>query len=138
MSIQTDVTVIEPVTTPRRARGQRVRSVRSQNVAKRAVFYLFMAVATCIVLYPAAWMLMSSFKPSDQIVGNVSLIPDPFTLANYAKALTGIAGVSFWTFFTNSLILATLSVLGSCSRRPWRPTPSRAAGSPGARCGSRS
>lgn len=112
MSIQTDVTVIEPVTTPRRGRGQRVRSVRSENFAKRAVFYLFMAVATCIVLYPAAWMLMSSFKPSDEIVGNVSLIPDPFTLANYAKALTGIAGVSFWTFFTNSLILATLSVLG--------------------------
>jgi multiple sugar transport system permease protein len=71
-----------------------------------------------VILYPAVWMLSSSFKPSSDIVGNVSLVPDAATWANFAKALDGIGGVSFWTFFTNSLILAVGSVVGitlSCS-----------------------
>jgi len=63
-------------------------------------------------------MLMSSFKPSSEIVGNVSLIPTDFTVANFQKAIEGIGGVSFWTFFMNSTILAVGSVIGitlSCS-----------------------
>ncbi len=57
-------------------------------------------------------------QPSSQIVGNVSLIPTDATLANFQKAIEGIGGVSFWTFFTNSVILAVGSVVGitlSCS-----------------------
>lgn len=82
------------------------------------VFHLVSWVVLIVILYPAVWMLMSTFKPSNQIVGNVSLLPSEFTVANYTKALSGIGGVSFWTFFQNSLLLAVLSVVGvtiSCS-----------------------
>lgn len=81
-------------------------------------FHVFALVILVVILYPAVWMLMSTFKPSNQIVGQVSLIPANFTFANYATALQGIGGVSFWTFVTNSLILAVASVVGiliSCS-----------------------
>lgn len=65
-----------------------------------------------IVLYPAAWLLMSSFKPSSDIIGNVNLVPENGTLANYRTALGGIGGVSTWTFFLNSTILAVGAVVG--------------------------
>ncbi|WP_372492154.1 carbohydrate ABC transporter permease [Kineosporia corallincola] len=66
-----------------------------------------------VVLYPGAWMLLSSFKPTHQIVGSVSLIPEHPTLDNFRTALAGIAGVSFWRFFGNSLLLAVGSVVGT-------------------------
>ncbi|MBO3102064.1 carbohydrate ABC transporter permease [Cellulomonas fengjieae] len=94
------------------------RSTRNRKRVRSLVFHLCSLALVVIVLYPAVWMLMSSFKPSSEIVGNVSIIPTDATLANFQKAIEGIGGVSFWTFFTNSLILAVGSVVGitlSCS-----------------------
>ena len=64
------------------------------------------------MLYPPVWLLLSTFKPSSEIVGNISLIPTDPTIANYLKAIEGIGGVPIWTFFLNSLILAVGSVVG--------------------------
>ena len=84
-------------------RRRRIRSV---------LFHTFVLAVTAVVLYPALWMFMSSLKPSSDIVGNVSLLPENASLDNFIKALEGIGGVSFWTFFWNSMILAVLSVVG--------------------------
>jgi len=94
------------------------QSTKNRKRGRALVFHLCSLALIVIVLYPAVWMLMSSFKPSSEIVGNVSLIPADFTLANFQKAIEGIGGVSFWTFFMNSVILAVGSVIGitlSCS-----------------------
>lgn len=87
---------------------QHRKSVRVRSI----LFHTFVLALTAVVLYPALWMLMSSLKPSADIVGNVSLWPASASLDNFAKALEGIGGVSFWTFFWNSMILATASVVG--------------------------
>jgi len=84
-------------------RRRRIRSV---------LFHTFVLAVTAVVLYPALWMFMSSLKPTSDIVGNVSLLPVGASLDNFSKALEGIGGVSFWTFFWNSMILAVLSVVG--------------------------
>ncbi len=94
------------------------QSTKNRKRGRALVFHLCSLALIVIVLYPAVWMLMSSFKPSSEIVGNVSLIPTEFTVANFQKAIEGIGGVSFWTFFMNSTILAVGSVVGitlSCS-----------------------
>lgn len=94
------------------------RRARSRSVGRSLVFHAATIVITVVILYPAVWMLMSSLKPTHDIVGNVGLIPHEASFANFAKALGGIGGVSFWTFFTNSLVLAVGSVVGitlSCS-----------------------
>lgn len=91
---------------------------KRREMWKSLAFHSFSILVLVVILYPAVWMLMSTFKPSNEIVGSVSLIPNNPSLANYAKALEGIGGVSFWTFVTNSLILAVGSVVGiliSCS-----------------------
>jgi len=87
----------------RRRNTERVRSV---------LFHACVVAVLAVVLYPALWMLMSSLKPTADIVGNVSLWPEGASLDNFAKALQGIGGVSFWTFFLNSMILAVASVVG--------------------------
>ncbi|MCL3859480.1 carbohydrate ABC transporter permease [Actinotalea sp. K2] len=88
------------------------RRNRSTERTKSVLFHIGVLAVTAVVLYPALWMFMSSLKPTSDIVGNVSLIPDNASLANFAKALEGIGGVSFWTFFKNSMILAVASVIG--------------------------
>lgn len=75
-------------------------------------FHALVLVIAAVILYPGLWMVLSAFKPSNEIVGNVTLFPTEPTLRNFATALGGIGGVSFWTFFWNSVILAVGSVIG--------------------------
>jgi multiple sugar transport system permease protein len=71
-----------------------------------------------LMLYPLLWVVASSFKPADQIFTNVmSLLPRTVTFENYGQGWAGFGGISFATFFTNSLIYAgggtILTVVGS-------------------------
>ncbi|UFU08446.1 carbohydrate ABC transporter permease [Ruania halotolerans] len=75
-------------------------------------YHLGMIAVCAVVLYPAVWMFTSSLKPSSEIIGNISLLPENGSLDNFATALAGIGGVSFWTFFVNSVIIAVFSVVG--------------------------
>lgn len=116
-------TQIRPVVTTNGERGapapgRTQRKPRRRWGWKSVLFHLFALAVLVVILYPAVWMLMSSFKPGNEIIGSVDLIPRHGGLQNYATALKGIGGISFWTFVANSLILAVASVVGvvlSCS-----------------------
>jgi multiple sugar transport system permease protein len=86
-------------------------------VAKRiksGIFHLVALGLTAVVLYPALWMLASSFKPNSEIGGaNNSLWSSNFSFDNFVTAMDGIGGVSTMTFFTNSLILSVGAVVGT-------------------------
>ncbi|GAA4717430.1 carbohydrate ABC transporter permease [Isoptericola chiayiensis] len=88
-------------------------AARNKRRVKSVIFHAVAVGATIVVLYPAAWMLFASMKPNSDIIGNTQLIPDVWTAEHYTTALSGIGGVSFWTFFNNSLLLAVLSVVGT-------------------------
>ena len=94
--------------------GRAARRARTRRrwTGKEIVFHVVVLALLVVILYPVAWMLLSTFKPSSQIVGNAQLLPREVTFENYETALSGIGGVSFWTFFQNSTILAVLSVIG--------------------------
>jgi multiple sugar transport system permease protein len=82
------------------------------------IFHVVALALTLVVLYPAVWMIVSTFKPSHSIVGDPSLVPHHASLDNVVTALSGIGGISFWTFVGNSVLLAVASVIGvvfSCS-----------------------
>lgn len=80
---------------------------------RRVVWHAAALAILVVLLYPVAWTIGASFTPSTDIVGNLELFPAEPTGANYARATEGIAGVSVWTFFRNSVVLAGLAVLGT-------------------------
>lgn len=79
---------------------------------KTILFHGVSLVLIAVVLYPAVWMVASSFKPSSEIVGNAAIWSSNFSFDNFVKAMDGIGGVSTLQFFGNSLILAVGSVVG--------------------------
>lgn len=71
-----------------------------------------------LMMYPVLWMIISSFKPTETILTNNSLIPKNLTLMNYIKGWKGTSGTTFSTFYLNSLLMVGLAVIGnivSCS-----------------------
>lgn len=85
---------------------------------KRAVvntlYHLFTLAFACVMVYPLVWMVMSSFKDSNEIFRTAaSLIPSEFTLRNYRVGWQGFAGYGFSIFFKNSFVIAGLSTVGA-------------------------
>jgi multiple sugar transport system permease protein len=66
-----------------------------------------------VVLYPLVWVVAATFKPSQDIIGSLQLLPTEPTGANYERAVEGLAGISIARFFWNSAVLAVLSVVGT-------------------------
>ncbi len=112
MTLTDELMTTRAITTGSRAGSANRRRRTPKAMARSVAFHVLSLALLVVVLYPAAWMILSSFKPSDQIVGDVGLLPKEFTFANFAKAFDGIAGISFWTFFGNSMALAVLAVIG--------------------------
>ena len=67
-----------------------------------------------LVLYPLVWMVSTSFKPDDEIVGGISLLPKNPTLANYPAGWSTL-DVSFGRFFANSAFIAGATVVANCA-----------------------
>lgn len=81
-------------------------------------WHALLLAVLALLLYPVAWLLATSVKPTDEILSSLSLWPSRFAPENYSAALDGIAGISVWRFFTNSVVIAVGSVIGnliSCS-----------------------
>ena len=78
------------------------------------VYHIFVCAAGFIMIYPLLWMVMSSFKETTTIFTTAtSLIPEHFTLENYANGWKGFAKVSFATFFKNSLFISIVATIGT-------------------------
>ncbi|SDT12633.1 carbohydrate ABC transporter permease [Microlunatus soli] len=96
-------------TTPSRSR----RRARLRAVGQHSGLIIF----ALIMIYPLLWMLVSSFKPDNQILADPSPIPREFTLENFIQGWN-VLGQPFIVFFINSLIVTVGAILGnlfSCS-----------------------
>lgn len=95
------------------------QSVKTHSMKKRkkiltVVYHVLVAAVSLGMLYPLFWMLSSSFKPNNEIFATVgNLIPQTFTLENYANGWRGFAGLSFGVYFKNSFLIASLSAIGA-------------------------
>jgi multiple sugar transport system permease protein len=69
------------------------------------------------MLYPLIWLVISSFKPTDEIFRDPGLIPQHVTLENYPKGWTSLTN-DFGHYIANSLIVVAGAIVGnlvSCS-----------------------
>ncbi|PZE21117.1 carbohydrate ABC transporter permease [Paenibacillus xerothermodurans] len=73
----------------------------------KVVLYLILLVYAVVTLIPFFWALSSSFKPLKEIVsGNISLLPQEFTLSNYTMIFTQQPLFARWLL--NSLIIGVV------------------------------
>ena len=87
---------------------------REKRIAATVVYHVFTFLLACVMIYPLVWMVMSSFKNSNEIFRTAAkLLPDKFSLENYRVGWQGFAGYGFSTFFKNSFIIAGLSTVGA-------------------------
>lgn len=81
---------------------------------KKIVQHILMIIFTLIMLYPLAWMVMSSFKQSsDVFVDAHTLIPREWAFNNFSEGWQGFGGITFTTFFKNSFVITVISTIGS-------------------------
>ncbi len=103
----------------RRLRQGLERSVRPAPVRRRlngwtVLAYVLLSAGAVLMVFPFAWMLLSSFKDAREVL-SPAILPSRFTLASYVEVLTRTA---FPRWFLNSLIVAVLntaSVLFFCA-----------------------
>ncbi len=91
--------------------------LRNEKIRKYVRFTLLLAGAL-VMFYPLLWMISSSFKPEGTIFTDVSLIPKQFTFENYKIGWLSNGVTTFTTYFTNSILISSLCVIGnlvSCS-----------------------
>ena len=90
---------------------------RPQLNTRTVVYHAFVLAFGFIMLYPLLWMIASSFKPADEVFSTVTaLVPRHVTLENYVQGWAGFGGISFATFFRNSLIYSVAgTILVVCS-----------------------
>ena len=93
------------------------RRARTYNPVVSAVKHILLIAASFVMIYPLLWMLISSFRPTDEIFRDTSLIPSNLTLENYTYGWTAL-GQPFSAYLINSAIVVVGCILGnvvSCS-----------------------
>jgi multiple sugar transport system permease protein len=74
--------------------------------------HALLIIASIAMLYPLLWMLSASFRPQSEIFSSSSIIPSQVSFDAYLRGWNGLQ-VSFATFFSNSFLIAALSVIGN-------------------------
>lgn len=84
----------------------------SQGRSKRlrvTASYLFLLAAALWSLYPAVWVVLSSFKPGKSLFSD-TLVPKALTVAHYAELFRS-GSLMFPTWYMNTLKVAVCSML---------------------------
>ncbi len=86
---------------------------RTRQTLIKIAYHFLVVLFGLIMIYPVLWMVAGSFKDNYQILNKaLTLIPEPFKFDNFARGWAGFGRITFSTFFTNSLIITSLSTLG--------------------------
>lgn len=79
------------------------------NFIRLSGSYIILIVLSIAALYPALWILLSSFRPGKSLYSK-TFIPEQFTLAHYRELFTS-PSYMFGTWYTNTLKIAIFSML---------------------------
>ena len=111
----TTETALPPLATKPQARSHPVRRGRRRlaSLGKHAG----LTALSLLMVYPLIWLVVSSFKPNDQIFRNLSIFTTDLTLENYINGWNDLQ-FPFGLFLANSTIISVGAIIGnliSCS-----------------------
>jgi multiple sugar transport system permease protein len=89
---------------------------RQKQALRSAVYHVGVVLFCLVMIYPILWLFASSLKGPSEIFTNIyALIPNKIEWGNYADGWKGFGGISFGTFFVNSLFYSTTATLFAVS-----------------------
>ncbi|MBB6182480.1 carbohydrate ABC transporter permease [Pseudorhizobium flavum] len=83
------------------------RHMTSQRIGGRALLYLAVVILAIYSAFPIYWMIVSSLRPTQEMLLDPTLVPREWTLQYYASLL---AQTDYPRQFLNSLIVAVVTV----------------------------
>ncbi len=86
---------------------------KATKILGKTAAHLIIILLGIVMLYPVAWLIVSSLKPGNTIFSDPSLIPSAVTFEHYVKGWEGIGRIHFSTFFINSFIVCFLVVIAN-------------------------
>ena len=91
--------------------SERLQSQNRIRATDRVFTYALMVALSVVFLAPFAWMVLTSLKPSDQVVaGSPFKLPETLEWRNYSDVMRQ---APFHVYFKNTAILVALSILGT-------------------------
>lgn len=80
---------------------------------RKAASYLVLSVGGVAMMIPFLWMLSTSLKTRAEVFSSAPFsFPSGLHWENYANMWFALPGVTFGTFFQNSVVIASLATLG--------------------------
>jgi multiple sugar transport system permease protein len=90
------------------------RSKKRKELIRTVIYHSAIIGLGFVMIYPILWLFASSFKGPSEIWTDIgSLIPKEFTLKNYINGWAGFGGITFTTFYMNSLIYAGVGTVAA-------------------------
>jgi len=106
----------ETVTTER-VHTRSSASYRARSRMFSVLKHVGLIAASALMVYPLIWLVVSSFKPNDQIFRDLSIFTTNLTIENYINGWNDLQA-PFSTFLLNSTVLSVGAIIGnlvSCS-----------------------
>ena len=83
----------------------------SKKIFRTVLRYAFLIVVGIIMIFPLIWMFFASFKPNNEIFGNINIFPSSINFNSYISGWKGHGQLDFGVFLLNSLKLVTPTVI---------------------------
>lgn len=88
--------------------------MKTKITLSKTIYHLFVVIFGLMMIYPVLWMISGSFKDNAEILrGSLNLIPNELKLTNYSTGWKGFTGITFATFFQNSIFITLVATLGT-------------------------
>lgn len=86
-----------------------VRKITKSSLVSTVIIYIVMAVFTVLAIYPIIWLVIQSFKTTqDYMLHSKLALPDPMFFKNYAQSWTR---GNFGQLIVNSVIYTSVTVV---------------------------
>ena len=80
---------------------------------RRGILVAFLIAGAVVMMAPFLWMILTSLKTRSEVFGGNPLsLPSGPHFENYVTMWNALPGVTFGTFFVNSIKLAALNTIG--------------------------
>jgi len=113
----TQSATVAPAGKPNPPRRRDSASYRARGRVTSVFKHIGLIAVSAVMIYPLIWLVVSSFKPNDQIFRDLSIFTTDLTIENYINGWNDLQ-FPFSTFLANSMVISIGAILGnliSCS-----------------------